>query len=259
MGRNLGNLLWGLIFLIVNPPFQAPDEPAHFFKMWGYTQGTLRHTIKAGWSGTELPESIERIYKFYSQYVYTNKKIPLIETVKYSKLPLNKDNKVFVKFIPTSYTPLSYFPSFIVLWVMKFLSIKPLLMMYILRFCSLLVYLSLTYFAIKITPCKKWLFLFFSLLPVNVYQAAAISTDGITLGVIMLFAAYTLKLAFDDSIVKIENMSDEEAAAAIVKDTVDLIRKQTRLVFEESKKTGEFTRDVARRLFTPDKSDTPDM
>ncbi len=197
-------LLWGLIFLIVNPPFQAPDEPAHFFKMWGYTQGTLRHTIKAGWSGTELPESIERIYKFYSQYVYTNKKIPLIETVKYSKLPLNKDNKVFVKFIPTSYTPLSYFPSFIVLWVMKFLSIKPLLMMYILRFCSLLVYLSLTYFAIKITPCKKWLFLFFSLLPVNVYQAAAISTDGITLGVIMLFAAYTLKLAFDDSIVKIE-------------------------------------------------------
>ena len=60
-------------------------------------------------------------------------------------------------------------------------------------------------------------------------------------------------------IVKIENMNDEDAAAAIVKDTVDLIRKQTRLVFEESKKTGEFTRDVARRLFTPDKSDTPDM
>lgn len=60
-------------------------------------------------------------------------------------------------------------------------------------------------------------------------------------------------------IVKIENMSDEDAAAAIVKDTVDLIRKQTKVVFEESAKTGEFTRDVARRLFTPDKSDTPDM
>ena len=60
-------------------------------------------------------------------------------------------------------------------------------------------------------------------------------------------------------IVKIENMNDEDAAAAIVKDTEDLIRKQTHLVFEEAKKTGEFTRDVARRLFTPDKSDTPDM
>lgn len=29
-------------------------------------------------------------------------------------------------------------------------------------------------------------------------------------------------------------MSDEDAAAAIVKDTVDLIRKQTKVVFEES-------------------------
>ena len=60
-------------------------------------------------------------------------------------------------------------------------------------------------------------------------------------------------------IVKIENMNDEEAAKAIVDDTVNLIRKQTKLVFEEAAKTGEFTRDVARRLFTPDKSDTPDM
>ena len=54
-------------------------------------------------------------------------------------------------------------------------------------------------------------------------------------------------------------MGDEDAAAAIVKDTADLIRKQTKVVFEESAKTGEFPRDVARRLFTPDKSDTPDM
>ena len=54
-------------------------------------------------------------------------------------------------------------------------------------------------------------------------------------------------------------MNDEEAAKAIVDDTTNLIRKQTRCVFEEAAKTGEFTRDVARRLFTPDKSDTPDM
>ena len=62
-------LFWGLIFVIVNPPFQAPDESEHFFKMWGYTQGTLRHTIKDGWAGIEIPKSIEKIYSFYSQYV----------------------------------------------------------------------------------------------------------------------------------------------------------------------------------------------
>lgn len=54
-------------------------------------------------------------------------------------------------------------------------------------------------------------------------------------------------------------MNDEDAAKAIVDDTVNLIRKQTKLVFEEAGKTGEFTRAVARKLFTPDKSDTPDV
>ncbi len=59
--------------------------------------------------------------------------------------------------------------------------------------------------------------------------------------------------------VKIETMNDEDAASAIVQDTVDIIRKQTRRLFEEAKRTGEYTRDVAMRLFVPDKSDTPDL
>lgn len=45
----------------------------------------------------------------------------------------------------------------------------------------------------------------------------------------------------------------------IVDDTERIIRKNTRRVFEEAKATGEFTRDVAKRLFEPDKSDTPDF
>lgn len=59
--------------------------------------------------------------------------------------------------------------------------------------------------------------------------------------------------------VKIETMNDEDAASAIVQDTVDIIRKQTRRLFKEAKRTGEYTRDVAMRLFVPDKSDTPDL
>ena len=44
----------------------------------------------------------------------------------------------------------------------------------------------------------------------------------------------------------------------IVDDTERLIRKNTRLVFEKAKETGRFTRDIAKEIFTPDKSDTPD-
>ena len=196
-------LFWGLVLLITNPPFQAPDEFAHFFKMWGYTQGTLRYQIKDGWTGIKISKNMKEIYYAYAKHVYSSEKIPLYKTITYSKLPLEKQEQHFVKIDPSSYLPISYFPSFIVLWLLKLFNVKPLCMMYILRFCSLLVYLSLMYGAIKITPTHKWLFLIFALLPINVYQAASISTDGITYGAIGIFIALTLKLASDGTITKL--------------------------------------------------------
>lgn len=46
---------------------------------------------------------------------------------------------------------------------------------------------------------------------------------------------------------------------AIVQDTTNLIRKNTRLVFEKAKKEGRLMSEVARELFVPDTFDTPDI
>jgi len=46
---------------------------------------------------------------------------------------------------------------------------------------------------------------------------------------------------------------------AIVDDTVNLIRKNTRIVFEKAKSEGKTTRQVAREIFEPDTFDTPDI
>lgn len=196
-------LVWGVLFLLVNPPFQAPDEPEHMFKMWGYTENSYRFKIKDGWAGQILPANFDVLYQVYDNYRMSSDTIPFKNTITAAALPLDKYNTTFVRFTPSSYTPVSYFPSFIVLWVLKIFNASPIFMMYILRFCSLLVYLALIYCAIKITPVKKYLFLIFSIMPLCVYQAASISTDGITFGVLMILLAYTLKLAYDDGIEKI--------------------------------------------------------
>ncbi len=47
--------------------------------------------------------------------------------------------------------------------------------------------------------------------------------------------------------------------AAVVKDTEDLCRKNTKLVFETAKKEGITQREAAYKLFTPDTFDTPDI
>lgn len=46
---------------------------------------------------------------------------------------------------------------------------------------------------------------------------------------------------------------------AIAEDTMDIIRRQTRRVFEEAKKSGRTTRQVAHELFAPEKSGFPDI
>ncbi len=46
---------------------------------------------------------------------------------------------------------------------------------------------------------------------------------------------------------------------AIANDTMDIIRRQTRRVFEQSIQSGKTTRQVARELFAPGKSDFPDL
>lgn len=45
----------------------------------------------------------------------------------------------------------------------------------------------------------------------------------------------------------------------IVDDTEMIVRKQIRRLFEEAKKTGKYTRDVAKEIFAPDTFDTPDI
>ncbi len=47
--------------------------------------------------------------------------------------------------------------------------------------------------------------------------------------------------------------------ADIVKDTEDIIRKQTKKMFEKAKAENKTHRQVARELFAPDTFDTPDM
>lgn len=153
------SLIMGLFYLVINPPFQAPDEAQHMFKMWGYTQGTLRFKVLQNYTGDVLPLSLIKLSRYEFMRGDTNKKITVNEIKQSLNVKLDKENKAFYTFNPTSYTPVSYFPSFLLLWVMKLLNIAPLVMMYMLRLCSLFLYTGLMYYAIKIMPVKKWLFL----------------------------------------------------------------------------------------------------
>lgn len=201
-------LFWGMLFLFINPPFQANDEPEHMYKMYGFTQGTLNFQEKTiegkKQTGLVLPVNLVSIAQREKRLVlHPQKKTSLSETKMLSKISLNPQVKSFKGFAIPAYTPVSYFPGFILLWVMKLFKIAPLSMMYILRFCTLLTYISMIYFAIKITPVKKWLFFAAAVVPQAIYLGSAINTDAIVTGFAFLATAYTFYIAYDKSVEKI--------------------------------------------------------
>ncbi len=192
-------LFFGLMFAIINPPFQAPDEPEHMYKMYGFTEFSASFKVLNNYPGQILPTNLTSMGKQYKRLIFCNdKKTSKEEILKSLSVPLEKKKTAFSAFGGTSYTPVSYFPQFIVLWFMKLININPLWMMYVLRICSLCVYLALMYTAIRLTPIKKWLFVIIALLPMSLYLAGAVSTDALTLGLCFIFIAYTLRIALDE-------------------------------------------------------------
>ena len=193
-------LFFGLFFVFFNPPFQTPDEAQHFFKMWGFTQGTFNFKVLNGYSGDVLPDSVIKISKFDRLCRHPELKTSAGEIFSALKIKLEKDKTSFYVFTPTSYTPVSYFPVFLILWAMKLVSVPPLIMLYIMRLCSLFLYTGLCYQAIKVMPFKKWLFVLLTLLPMAVYEGSSATVDPLTTGTGFLLVAYTLHLAYSDSV-----------------------------------------------------------
>ncbi len=197
-------LLFGLLFVFINPPFQSPDEPEHFFKMYGYTKGVLRHEVLNHKAGLIMPESFLKLKNMYSSLpfnYFATTSLPVLKCA--MKISLEPEKTVFIPHNPTSYLPVSYFPIFIFLKIFLLLKLPPLIILYLLRITELFLYTGLMWLAIRTTPVKKWLFAFLGMLPTSVYIASSVNTDPWVISLSVLLCAYFLKLAYDNNVEKI--------------------------------------------------------
>ncbi len=210
-------IFWGFLFMIFNPPFQAPDEDSHLYKIYGITDGSWsfkKYTTdniggislgkKLTFSGQILPSGLVKASRYNKRIAGEPlKKTSFEETAQIAKISLEKENKIFIGYPAPFYTPLSYIPAIFFVLILKLINASPFWMLYVSRLCSLITYTALLYFTIKITPVKKWMFLTLGLLPMCLYQASALSTDGLSNGAAFFLTAYALYLSFSKEVKKI--------------------------------------------------------
>ncbi len=198
-------LFFGILFLLVIPPFQVPDEPNHFFRAYQISEGKFVAEKRDNIVGGLIPQSlIDSLgiwdgIKFHPQSKTTTKQV--LETFKIS---LQKDEKLFVGFPNTAlYSPIPYLPQAIGIALGKAFYLSPIILMYLGRLTNLLISVYITFIGIKILPAFKWVFFLLALTPMATFQRSSLSADSFINGVAILLIAIITKYAFDRSKEKI--------------------------------------------------------
>ena len=209
-------VVFGLIFLIATPPFQAPDEGCHFMRIYQISEGRpaaegnprpLVITASDGrietvpLFGGNLPAGIERLLSLFDPLPFhpeTKMNAAVIKSA--FSISLDKSDRVFLNFpITALYSPVAYIPQTAGILFGRLLGLSPLLLMYLGRFFNFAVWILLIRIAILKTPVYKSVFALLALMPMTLFQAASLSADGFIYALSFCLIAFILSAAYGEA------------------------------------------------------------
>jgi uncharacterized membrane protein len=187
----------GLFMALATPPFQAPDEYAHFFRAFQLSEGRILAERSGNEVGGNLPVSVIKApdpfdpLRFRPFLKVDTRIVAQLRNEQFAIEP-----RAWIDFMHTAlYSPVPYVPAVTGIWTAKLMGASALDMMYASRLLTLLCWIVLVFSAIRLTPVFKWVSVLIGLLPMNVFLAASLSADAMTNGFAMLFTALILKSA----------------------------------------------------------------
>lgn len=191
-------LFVGLIFILIIPPFQTPDEGTHFARAYQISQfGFIGQEVDGEVIAT-LPKSIlktQEVVHVNRIAFHGNIKYQLADTKRALLIPLNEADTTSVDVTSAaSYSPVAYVPQALAIGAMRLVDAPPVLMMYASRLANLVTWVFLVGLAISLMPTKKWALAALGLLPMMVAQAISPGIDVATIGLSIVFLAYILRI-----------------------------------------------------------------
>lgn len=187
-------LILGIVMMAIVPPGHVPDEGAHFMRAYGVANGELiAGDIDGSAVGGEIPVESDFILsqadKKERSGVYNDVLAELGREV-------SGETRTEAYNTSAVYNFVCYIPQAVGILIGKILKLPVMWMIYLARLCNFVVWLVLTYFAVKLSPYFKKIIIFVSLFPITLQEAVSLSPDALTMGAGVLMVAYTLYLTF---------------------------------------------------------------
>jgi len=190
---------WGVAQVFIVPPLQVPDEGDHWFRAWALTDGQLTADQEGM---VTLPGSFARLSGLYTRLVggvggMLSLPVSLEGQEGFSGYPdlFNSPGPPGTIRVPSrvaTYGPVGYLPQAAGVGLGRLVDASPLACFYLARLANLFAALVLLFFAVRLAPFGKQLFILLALLPMTMFELASVSCDALTLAGAMFYTALVL-------------------------------------------------------------------
>ncbi|MDD4909426.1 MAG: DUF2142 domain-containing protein [Candidatus Omnitrophica bacterium] len=194
--------MWGILFVFITPPFQAPDEDLHFYRAFHVSEGNIKASLRSGTAGGHLPRSLEDTVKVFSGVSFFHKhKQKIGDIISAAGRPLDSEDRVFINLRAMArLSPVAYIPQALGIMLGRLFDLPVLILMYLGRIFNLLFWILVMRRAIKNIPLLKWGVLLLALMPMSLFLASSLSADAMTNALSFLLIAVFLRCAFDKGV-----------------------------------------------------------
>jgi uncharacterized membrane protein len=201
-------IFFSIVFNLVTPPLQAPDEFNHFYKAYQLAEGKFLPNKVDNRLGGEIPNCVNKfVFPFENAATEWRLTLTKQDVLNGFTIKHNKDTVRFKDFPNTSYySVVSYLPHTVAIFITKKLNCSVATMYYAGRLLTFLAWLICMFFVIKIVPVYKWLFTLICLLPMNIYITNSFSADTVSNILSFLFMALVLKHTFSENEFRLKNL-----------------------------------------------------
>jgi uncharacterized membrane protein len=185
----------GLLLSFVTAPFQSPDEPAHFLRIWQLSEGR----IVADRYGGEVPVSLcDCFVRFEQIEFHADRKVCVDEIRSELSRPLRPWDRRFESFPNTAmHSPVPYLPQVAAVLALRRFSPAPIVLMYAARCANALAYAMIGWLTLRTLPVVRWPACMVLLAPLPIFLAGSMSADPLTTGFAFLAGAYGLRFVSD--------------------------------------------------------------
>lgn len=198
-------IIFGLIIMVLTPPFQAPDENNHFKKAYVISKGNIFPEEQDGKAGFYLPkEMVQYIEEQNSKAGDFEEKFEFKDLYMKERLPAGYSGTQFYNFSTASQNPLGHCVQAAGISVGQIfahiLDVKDpsvVYQLYFARVFNLLFYVVVIAISIKLTPILKKTFAMIALMPMALFQAATVSYDPVLIALAFFATAIIFDIAFN--------------------------------------------------------------